>query len=498
MKLLLVYPKIATSNTNTHTYSVPLGLGSIATYSRQRLGDLEVKILDGSLMSHEEQVAAVREFKPDVTGINTTVCSHRNGLEIGEHAKEEGSLVFFGGVNSTNLWEQVLASRPFVDGVVLYEGEIPMYLALNRLGVMGRAGADCLDGIPNLAYRDSGGNIHPPSLIYVPSMGEIPDIDYTLFDLDRFFKQTQEKGFGKAITYHGGKGCPKRSVVKLKRIYRYDEYMALVKTMNACTFCGRNELGLKYLGEEREARVVIYLHDELGVRWFFNVQDEVDLRNKTPAPIGLDDSKFRLFIGLRRINEENIGILKQRYGPHLIFQAGVEAATPGMRVACGKSPSDSFEVLTRNHIMDDNGIESHTSHISGEKGHTRDSIRQTSELTMRLAECKNVTWILVSPLLVIPGSPDYGALLQMPGMAEKYADQDSIDIVEASNDFHRFFTPELTREDVIEEIKYNFDCIRSMGRTDLVLDVKGVTPEEEDYINPNRRYAEAAENDTKT
>lgn len=56
-RLLLVYPEIECSITNTHTYSLPLGLGSIATYCKEKFGDsLEVKILDGSLVNHDEQL----------------------------------------------------------------------------------------------------------------------------------------------------------------------------------------------------------------------------------------------------------------------------------------------------------------------------------------------------------------------------------------------------------------------------------------------------------
>ena len=46
-RLLFVYPTIECSATATHTYSLPLGLGSIATYCRDKLQDcLEIKILD--------------------------------------------------------------------------------------------------------------------------------------------------------------------------------------------------------------------------------------------------------------------------------------------------------------------------------------------------------------------------------------------------------------------------------------------------------------------
>ena len=57
MKLLLTYPEVEGSITNTCTYSLPLGLGSIATHCKEEFqGDLEIKILDGSMVCHEEQL----------------------------------------------------------------------------------------------------------------------------------------------------------------------------------------------------------------------------------------------------------------------------------------------------------------------------------------------------------------------------------------------------------------------------------------------------------
>jgi len=493
MKMLLVYPEIESSNTNTSTYSLPLGLGSIGTYCRKRFEkfgcSLDVKILDGSMMTHEEQLEAVKQYKPDLTGINSTIASQRNAYEIGQLAKGLDSKVIFGGVNSTNLWQSMLRNRDFIDGVVLYDGEIPMFVILNRLKEMELIGTDSFIGIPNLAYRDSKGDIHEPSsTIRIPALGELPDIDYSLFDMDRFLGQTRKRGFGKAVTYYAGKGCAKRGGITLKDSYAYEEYNNLVSSMDVCTFCGRNELGMRNLSESREAGIIRELHEKYGVTGFFNVQDTVNLQNT--SPIGLSDSWFRLFIGAENITPENIRKLKQRYGPNIIFQAGIEAANPQMRHVYGKKATDLGDLISKVELMRDEGIQLHASFILGGRGETKESMSKTTEVARILGDYDNVTWILISPQLILPGSPDYKALLQMPRMHKKYAGQDLIDIVEINQDFLGQFTPGLTRQDVVDEIKMTFDDIRKKGRADLVLDVKGVVAGEEDYINPNRPYAE--------
>lgn len=484
-KLLLVYPEIGSSNTNTSTYSLPLGLGSIATYCRGKIRDLEVKILDGSLMTHEEQLTETKKYLPDVTGINSTIASQRKGYEVGNLAKGLGSKVFFGGVNSTNLWQNMLINREFIDGVILYDGEIPMYLILNRLKETKILGNNCFRGIPNLAYKDSGGEIQKTSLICIPKLEGMPDIDYSLFDLDRFFKQTERKGFGKAVTYYAGKGCTKRGAVKLKEFYSVDEYDSSVSLMNVCTFCGRNELGLRNLSEERETRIVKNLHDKSGVRGFFNVQDTINLKNT--APIGLDDSWFRVFIGTENITPNNIWKLKQRYGNNLIFQAGIEAANPQMRRVFGKQTTDLGDLISRVELMKKEGIQLHASFILGGRGETKEFMHKTTKVARKLADYDNVTWILISPQLILPGSPDYKTLLQIPRTHKKYTSQDLIEIEEINRDFLEQFAPDLTREEIVEEIKHTFDDIKKKNEK-VVLDVKGVVRSEEDYINPTRGY----------
>ena len=491
VKLLLIYPEIESSNTNTSTYSLPLGLGSIATYCRQRLEDsLEIRILDGSMMSHAEQLEATRQFNPDVMGINPTIASQRNAYEIAELAKKLGSKVIFGGVHSSatwdngkrGMWKNMLQNREFIDGVVLYDGEIPMHLILKKL-----IGNDSLEETHNLAYRDSEGRIHEPSSIYIPELSELPNVDYSLFGLPKFFEQTQKRGFGRAITYYAGKGCEKRGRIKLHMFYSIEEYNQLVSSMDVCTFCGRSDLGLRNFDEDREAEIVRNLHEKHGVTGFFNVQDTVNLRNS--SPIGLNDCWFRLFIGTESITPENIRKLKQRYGQNLIFQAGVEAANPQMRQVYGKKAIDSRELIAKVELMRSEGIQLHASFILGGMGETREMMHQTTEAARMLADYGNVTWILISPQLILPGSPDYKALLTRPRMHKKYAEQDLIDIVEINQDFLSQFTPDLKREDIVEEIKRTFDDIKKKNKH-VVLDVKGVVGKEEEYVNPSRPYCE--------
>lgn len=482
MKVLFVYPEIQSSVTNTATYSLPLGLGAIATFCHRVSSDkLETKILDGSMMTHAEQLKELKNFSPDVVGFSPTIASMGNAYLLAQEAHEAGALVVFGGVNSTNLWKQMLTNRSFIDAVVLFEGEEAMAEIIRRW----QSGSKYFVGIPNVACRDNDGNVIGPKKIRVFSLDELPDIDYSLFDLSHYFRQTEERGFGRAVSYYAGKGCVKRGQKELRSAYLATDYSALVASMDTCSFCGRNELGFRCLPPERESRIIRELHDQYGVQGFFNVQDTVNLHCQ--EPIGLEDSWFRLFIGAESITAENIAILQHHYGSNLILQVGIEAATPEMRRAMGKAPiSDIFAKVG---MLEQNNIQLHASFIFGGRGETLGSMKATANLARKLADYKNVTWILVSPQIILPGSPDYRHLLKMPGMQEKWKNADLSSIPEISRDFLYYFTSGLTREMVLEEIRSTFADIRAKTpNRRLVLDIKGVIEEEEQNIFPRRYY----------
>lgn len=509
MKLLLVYPEVECSVTNTSTYSLPLGLGSIATYCRNKWEgpeELDIKILDGSIMSHKEQMIETQKYKPTVTGINSTIASQRNAYEIAKLAKDIGSFVFFGGVHSSatwndgksGMWKNMLKNRCFIDGIILYEGERAMSKILYHIHNFKKIKTkrDSCTHITNLAFAHRfewkgkvDTSIGNPSNIHIAKMEELPDIDYSLFDLDRFFEQTQKKGFGKAVTYYAGKGCAKRGkfdfTYNSSSLGAHQEY--LIKEADVCTFCGRNEPGLRNMKKEREARILKELHSKYGVTGFFNVQDTVNLQNETP--IGLDDCWFRLFIGIESVTPKKIQKLKKRYGPNLIFQIGIESANPRMRKAYSKRTTNRNDLVRKIKLMEKEGIQLHASFILGGKGESTKSMQETTRLAKRLANYENVTWLLMSPQLILPGSPDYRALLQMPKMMKKWEYEDLIDIMDISKDFLRYFTPTLTREEIVEEIKQTFRDIRKKNSR-IVLDVKGVVGEEEADIEASRPYVQ--------
>lgn len=160
-----------------------------------------------------------------------------------------------------------------------------------------------------------------------------------------------------------------------------------------------------------------------------------------------------------------------------------------MRRMMGKTPITETDLLSKIDMLNKENIQLHTSFIFCGRGETPTSMRTPAQIAKLLAKYPNVTWILISPQLILPGSPDYRQLIEKPKMRQKWPKQDLINIAEINRDFLKYFAPELSREAILHEIKEIFAHVRSnTPKRRLVLDVKGVTAEEEQYIMPRRYY----------
>ena len=479
-RILFIYPPSEISVTNTATYCLPLGLGMLTTVGKQTFKDqLKTKILDGSLMTIKEQLTELELFRPNIVGISPTIGSMNNAYQLAHQAKKSGALVIFGGVHSTNLWQQILSNNTDVDAVVLFEGEQAIIKIIWRW----QQGQN-LTGIDNVACRINN-QIRSPEWITVFPINVLPELDYELFDLQKHFEHTQKRGFGRTVSYVGGKGCPRRGLIDPAGRYQTQEYLERIKQMPACTFCGRNELGFRTLSAEREKTLLHRLHNKLGVRGFFNVHDSVSL--SSDQLIGLNDCWFRLFIGVNEITPSNISRLQQHYGHDLIFQVGFEAVDQTVRKSLGKPTLSPGRLKEKVELLAQKNIQLHASFILGGRNETLRSMEATLDFILWLAKQQHVTWLLVSPQLILPGSPDYRRLLNQPGMQDKWGSADLIDIPDIHQDFLKFFAPTIDRKTIVKKIGETFAKIRQFNNWS-VLDVKGVMPAEETIIQPRHNY----------
>ena len=126
LEIQLIQPEKSpgyTNNSRTGCY-VPLGLLSIATYTKQQLPDTNIEVLDGELITNKE---IIEQLKPNaVIGIDTKTPNYASAVEIARVAKEMGSKVVFGGVYASAIPEKIdLYRQDIVNHVVVGFGERP-------------------------------------------------------------------------------------------------------------------------------------------------------------------------------------------------------------------------------------------------------------------------------------------------------------------------------------------------------------------------------------
>jgi len=103
----------------------PLGIMYIASYLRERVPDIQVKIADGPLIGYYGVLKEVETFKPDIIGISCSTTNSTGAYQLTNQLKSmmPHSFVILGGAHPTAMPEDA-ATRSNADLIVVGEGEV--------------------------------------------------------------------------------------------------------------------------------------------------------------------------------------------------------------------------------------------------------------------------------------------------------------------------------------------------------------------------------------
>jgi len=165
----------------------PLGLAWIASVLERR--GHEVKIVDSPTLglSIGDFVKIVESWSPDVVGLSSLTPTIRLAYKAAKAVKavDEDIKVVVGGVHATFMWREVLEECPYVDYVVLGEGEETMSQLIEALEKEAKP-----RGISGIALRNESGEAvmtgpwRPVDLERLPPPARhlLPMDRYTVFD----------------------------------------------------------------------------------------------------------------------------------------------------------------------------------------------------------------------------------------------------------------------------------------------------------------------------
>jgi len=186
-------------------YKPPLGILYIATMLSERTPH-EVKVLDAQAqgLSPQDLAEAARAFKPDVIGISAWTDFWYPAYRTGELIKQAlpDAHLSYGGPH-LGIFPHETLDIPFVDSVVVGDGEIPfMYLC----NLVSNQVTD--NSLPGLHFKQGGVKFEPATFFIQAELDDLPFPDRTLLPLQNYTSVLGKNDL--VTTMITSRGCPHR------------------------------------------------------------------------------------------------------------------------------------------------------------------------------------------------------------------------------------------------------------------------------------------------
>jgi len=185
-----------------------LGLSYIGAVGRHQDHEVRVVDCDAEELSFTDVDGAVRDFKPDLLGMQTFCTTIRRCHSIAERAKkiDPSMQVVLGGVQATLFPEDSL-NLGAVDYVVLGEGEMIFSRLLDALQREGEG----LEDIHGLAWKKEGRVIINRGASLIGNLDDIPLPALDLFPMQKYNSAAQLRG-DRTVHMMTSRGCPNQCI----------------------------------------------------------------------------------------------------------------------------------------------------------------------------------------------------------------------------------------------------------------------------------------------
>jgi len=392
---------------------LPLELLWIGTYVRE-FGH-EVEVLDGQLLTIDQ---IKQRLSAPIVGIGFNIHSAASLDELAQAAKDKGAIVVVGGQAATQVATQLLRSNENIDAVVCYDGEGAMRQIADALD----AGRDPFANTSNVVYRREGqiitNRIEDVPVCSVP----IPDRRLKGIDMQRYIANFQTTntflGFDgvRGTNAHTKKGCPRK-----------------------CSFCGRTDKMLRARTPQQAFDEYSYLVNEFGVDYIFDHSDTwalgkswlEEFRALYEQKGGLN-VRLSVFADLRDLSPRIIENLKA-VGVDTV-ETGIESGDEGILKENRKFMRND-DIVERVAALTKAGIKVEASYVLGIIGETRQSVRETLNLSRILREQAGRIRNYFNIIFPLPGTLIWQLLMRDPRMQEKYGGGYDFNIEQLRKDY---------------------------------------------------------------
>ena len=361
-EVILVYP-ITTLDKKGYSIGLPLSILNLATLLYKKYS---IKIID-QRVDRKWKITLREELKkekPICVGISTmTGVQIHFALKTAKIIRELSpkSPIVFGGVHPTLLPKQTIQNK-YVDIIVLGEGEKSFFELVEHL-----KNNKPIENIRGICFKKYGKIIiNNPEFL---DLNKIPEPPYHLINIKDYFLNLYTTR--KALSLVTGKGCPHRcafcyNVLFNKRIWRQLNEEEIIKRMRRLKKFGAESIDIVddnfFTDMKRVNRFVNLLKKEkLGLKFVINCRADYIIRMGASLLKKLYDVGFHEFyIGCESGSDRILKLIKKDITVDQILKANSIAKEAGIR------PIYSF--------------------IAGFPGETREDIKKTLNLMMRLVK----------------------------------------------------------------------------------------------------------------
>jgi len=359
-EIILIYPT-TTLDKKGYSIGLPLSILNLATFLYKKYS---IKIIDQRI-DRKWKLTLKNELKkerPICVGISAMtgvqIYFALKAAKIVRKVSPKTTLVF-GGVHPTLLPEQTIQNK-YVDIIILGEGEKSFSELVECL-----KNNKPIDDIKGVCFKKNEKiRINPPSFI---DLNEMPGSPYELINIKNYFLNLYTTR--KALSLVTGKGCPHRcafcyNVLFNRRIWRQLDEKRMIKEIKILKKFGAESIDIIddnfFTNLKRVDRFIRLLEKEkLNLKFVINCRADYIIR------MGADLLKKLYEVGFHE------------------FYVGCESGSDRILKLIKKDITVD-QILKANRILKETGIRPIYSFIAGFPGETREDIRKTLNLMMKL------------------------------------------------------------------------------------------------------------------
>jgi anaerobic magnesium-protoporphyrin IX monomethyl ester cyclase len=357
----------------------PLGLAYLAACLLKVESDLQIEIIDGSILNQDEYYKKISNIEADIVGVSTTIVELSQALMIPNMVREKDTNFIIGGPGVVDLPSSIFYESGY--SVICYgEGEKTIVELINAI----RNGLP-LEDIRGISYLDKGLEVKTLPREPIKDLDEIPFPARELLDMEKYLS-TLKKNLGvRFASIITSRGCP-----------------------FSCRFCDKTFFGdkIRFMSPYRIIEEMKILYEIYGAEIVFFNEDLFTINRRRVlefCKLMEKDLPGKLWGAQSRVDtvdKEMLAQMKHAGCTYLIF--GVESGSQKILDLLGKGITVE-QIENAFKWAKEIGIKAGMYLMIGIPGETQEDI----EMTKRILAKSEPTFLDVAPLTPLPGTKIY-------------------------------------------------------------------------------------------